>query len=87
MSSEEKTPYHSVSGSISQMTTQKQLGLHYIKVEGTMGNQKSIVIRNENDVAEITDQIELADLLWEEYKKIKAKGIAEGAKFIEVEKQ
>ena len=85
MSSEEKTPYHSITGSISTMTTQKQLGLHYLKVEGTMGNQKSIVIRNEKDVAEITDNIELADLLWDEYKKIKAKGISEGHKFIEVE--
>ena len=85
MSSEEKPPYYSVTGSVSQMTSVKHLGLHYIKVEGTLGNQKAIVIRNKQDVSEITDNIELADLLWEEYEKIQKKFELNGKKFIEVE--
>ena len=68
------------------MTSEKRLGMHYIKVEGTMGNQKSIIIRNEKDVAEVTDNIELANLLWDEYEKIKNLGEAKGYHFIEVSK-
>lgn len=86
MSSEEKSPYSSVTISISQMTSEKRLGQHYIKIEATMGNQKFIIFRNKDDVSENTGNIDLANLAWDAYEKTKTAGESKGHKFIEVEK-
>jgi len=86
MSSEEKSAYYSVTCEVSEVHAKLGMGLHYIKVIGTMGNQKFVVFKNKEDVAENTGSIELANLVWDAYDKVKAEGITRGHKFIEVEK-
>ena len=86
MSSEEKSPYYSVTCEVSEIHTKLGMGLHYIKVIGTMGNQKFVVFKNKEDVAESTGSIELANLVWDAYDKTKKEGINRNHEFIEVEK-
>ncbi len=86
MSSEEKkSPYFSTRVRIGTLTTVKHFGYKEITTEVTFGNQDAIIIRNDKDVAQITDNIPLQKKIWDLHDEVVKEGIARGHKFAEIE--
>lgn len=86
MSSEEKkSPYFSTRVRIGTLTTLKHFGFKEVTVEVTYGNQDAIMIRNEKDVAQITDNIPLQKKIWDLLEEVVKEGKDRGYKFAEVE--
>ena len=62
--SEQHTPYYSVRTRIGDVTSPKDLvGTKDFTVEITMGNTDALIIRDKADVAKISDQKKIFDLI------------------------
>lgn len=85
MSSEEKSPYFSTRVRIGTLTTQKYFGYKELTVEVTLGNQDAIVIRNKEDIAQITDNISIQKKIWDLHDAVIKEGKERGNKFAEIE--
>ncbi len=87
MSTEEKSPYFSTRVRIGTLTTVKHFGFKEITVEVTYGNQEAITIRNEEDIAQITDNITIQKKIWDLHAGVVEEGKARGFKFAEAEEE
>jgi len=83
--SEEKPAYFSTRVRIGTLTTQKHFGFKEVTTEVTYGNQNAIIIRNQKDVAQITDNIPLQKKIWDLHDAVINEGKDRGNKFAEIE--
>lgn len=82
---EKKSSYFSTRVRIGTLTTVKHFGWKEVTTEVTFGNQDAIIIRNEKDVAQVTDNIPLQKKIWDLHDSVVKEGKSRGFHFAEFE--
>jgi len=85
LSAEKKESYYSTRVRIGTISTLKHFGYKEITTEVTYGNQDAIIIRNEKDVAQVTENIPLQKKIWDLHDDTVKEGKERGYKFVEAE--
>ena len=80
---ETKDPYFSMRTRIGTITSPKEyVGFKELTVEITYGNMENVKVINENDIAQVLDNIPLSKKIWDLHEEVKKEGENRGYKFV-----